>query len=489
MSPDDNASLFSPDNSGKPSFENGEAWQQISASLLKRLGKTNFERSFAGASARRNGTGPILIQVAGPISQLWIEQNFAGQLNDAIAEVLGEAIPFDFEVSANGSGEGVVLRASGKSSDSEKLSAREITTKGRPSRAYVSEPDDLERRIASSGLNPKFRFENFVVGPNSSYSAAVAKNVAEKPGRVYNPLFFYGGTGLGKTHLMQAIGRAVLEHKRKAVVRYVTSETFTNEFIEAIKKNDLVPFRQKYRQVDVLAIDDVQFFEKKDSTQEEFFHTFNDLFNNAKQIVLASDRPPSAIKHLESRLVSRFDWGLTTQIQTPDLETRIAILDRKAADHSATIPGWVKEFIARRVRNNVRKLEGALMRVAAQFSLEGNISGEAQLTQMLHDVIEEEPSKSVTIDRVQRAVASEYDLRIADLTGPRRTKMIAEARQVAMFLTRTLTRLPLVQIGEEFGNRDHGTVIHAFKVVTKRKESDEDLRERVEKLSQGLIEA
>ncbi len=488
MSPDDDSSDSFSSNTPQTSFESGEAWRLILASLLKRLGSTNFERSFAGATAHRDATGAIRIQVASPISQLWIEQNFAPQLNDAIAEVLGSVVPFEFEVRGE-SGKGVVFSTPNGTAVSDKVAARELKHNGRSTRAYVPEPGELARNLVASGLNPKFTFENFVVGSNSSYSAAVARNVAEKPGRVYNPLFFHGGTGLGKTHLMQAIGQEVLKHKRRAVVRYVTSETFTNEFIEAIKKNDLFAFRRKYRQVDVLLIDDVQFFERKDSTQEEFFHTFNDLFNNAKQIVLASDRPPSAIKHLENRLVSRFDWGLTTQIQTPDLETRIAILDRKAADYSANIPQWVTEFIARRVRNNVRKLEGALMRVAAQVSLEGRVDSEAQLTQLLHDVIEEEPSKSVTIDRVQRAVASEYDLRIADLTGPRRTKTIAEARQVAMFLTRTLTRLPLVQIGEEFGNRDHGTVIHAFKVVTKRQEENEELRQRVDKLSQGLLEA
>lgn len=462
-------------------------WALICESLLTRLGRVNYDRSFKDASARLTPEGHLSISIANPIQQLWIETNFHVQLTDAISEVLGRVVPYSFDLSDD-SGKGVVLKGT-NGSLKKREAAKDLRIGGGGARPFVSEPTDTAKLFSEAGLNPKLSFENFVIGPNSSYSAAVAQNVAEKPGRVYNPLFFHGGTGLGKTHLMQAIGQEVLRHKRRAKVRYVTSEAFTNEFIEAIRNNNISAFRRRYRQLDVLLIDDVQFFEKKDSTQEEFFHTFNDLFNNAKQIVLASDRPPSAIKHLENRLVSRFDWGLTTQIQTPDLETRIAILKRKAADHSADIPDWVMGFIAQKVRTNVRKLEGALMRVAAQVSLEGRVESESQLSALLHDVIEDEPTKAVTIDRVQRAVATEYDLRISDLTGPRRTKMIAEARQVAMFLTRTLTSLPLVQIGEEFGGRDHGTVIHAFKVVTQRQETNNDLRGRVDRLSQVLIEA
>lgn len=479
-----NSSDVEPNKSGASVFNE---WHLICESLLKRLGKVNFDRSFKDATACLTGQGVVSISVANPIQQLWIEKNFHVQLTDAIAEVLGKVVPYAFDVSDD-SGKGVVLKG-GHTAIKKREAAKELRTQGPNAKPFVSEPTTPTKSFADAGLNLKHSFENFVIGPNSSYSAAVAQNVAEKPGRVYNPLFFYGGTGLGKTHLMQAIGQEVLRHKRRANVRYVTSEAFTNEFIEAIRGNNLSAFRRRYRHLDVLLIDDVQFFEKKDSTQEEFFHTFNDLFNNAKQIVLASDRPPSAIKHLENRLVSRFDWGLTTQIQTPDLETRIAILKRKAADHSADIPDWVIEFIAQRVRTNVRKLEGALMRVAAQISLEGRVESESRLAALLHDVIEDEPTKAVTIDRVQRAVATEYDLRISDLTGPRRTKTIAEARQVAMFLTRTLTGLPLVQIGEEFGGRDHGTVIHAFKVVTQRQETNNDLRSRVDRLSQVLLEA
>ena len=271
--------------------------------------------------------------------------------------------------------------------------------------------------------------------------------------------------------------------KKRAVVRYVTSESFTNEFIDAIRKQTLPQFRAKYRKVDVLLIDDVQFFAGKDSTQEEFFHTFNELFNNTKQIVLASDRAPGDIKNLEARLVSRFEWGLTTQIQMPDYETRMAILSRKLADLGGTMEPWILEFIAQRVRTDVRKLEGSLMRVAAHFSIaEGVPPSEVVIENLLRDVLDQEPGKSVNIDRIQRIVAERYDIRLSEMIGRGRPKMIAEARQVAMYLTREMAKLSLVEVGKAFGGRDHGTVIHACKVVVARMEQTEEFRTMIVEL-------
>jgi chromosomal replication initiator protein len=461
-------------------------WDKICTLLMKKLGHDNYTRCFSGTTARITNNR-VVLHVPNPIHQLWIESNFSGTVTDAVAEVLGAAGTIEYEVSTE------VLRPLSIDANVEKKAARVISTRhhdDRPAASPHVTDDSLSiRSFSDAGLNAKFNFDSFVVGSNSSYSAAVARAVAEKPGRIYNPLFFYGATGLGKTHLMQAIGQEVLARKKKAIVRYVTSEQFTNEYVEAIKKQSFTQFRQKYRKVDVLLIDDVQFFEGKDSTQEEFFHTFNELFNNAKQIVLASDRAPSDIKNLEARLVSRFEWGLTTQIQTPDFETRVAILRRKMHDFNVSLEPWILEFIAQRIRANVRKLEGALMRVAAHVSLEGTMANETALATFLHDVIDDEPTKCVTVDRVQRAVATQYDLRVSDLTGPRRPKNIAEARQVAMYLTRQMIKLPLIQIGEEFGGRDHGTVIHACKVVSKRMTDTSDFRSMVDRLSTKLLEA
>ena len=257
---------------------------------------------------------------------------------------------------------------------------------------------------------------------------------------------------------------------------------FTNEFVEAIRRQSLATFRQKYRKVDVLLIDDVHFFAEKDSTQEEFFHTFNDLFNNTKQIVLASDRAPKDIKGLEDRLVSRFDWGLTTEIQVPDYETRVAILRWKAADSELNLEPWVLEYIAQRVRSDVRRLEGALMRVAAHISIHDTQVTEDLLDQMLKDVADQDSSHSVNIDRIQRMVAERYDIRMSELLGRGRPKMIAEGRQVAMYLTREMTKISLVEVGKAFGGRDHGTVIHAVKVITGRMEVEDGFRNMIAEL-------
>ena len=447
-------------------------WDRVCLVLLERLGSDNFQRCFSGTSGYMADGGRFIVTVPNPIHQLWIESNYTGVLTDAVIEITGEPATIDYHVAS----EPVIVTPA---------KARAETKAARLSSADAAPI----RHFSEVGLNAKFNFDSFVIGTAYSYSVAVARAVAEKPGRIYNPLFFYGSTGLGKTHLLQAIGQEVLARKRNANVRYVTSEQFTNEFVDAIKKQTFSQFRQKYRKLDVLLIDDVQFFEGKDSTQEEFFHTFNELFNNARQIVLASDRPPSEIKNLESRLVSRFEWGLATQIQVPDFETRIAILRRKQIDFNVSLDSWILDFMAQHIRSNVRKLEGALMRVAAHVSLEGPVNTESALGTLLHDVIDDDKSKAITVDRIQRVVATHYDLRVSDLTGPRRPKHIAEGRQVAMYLTRTLTKLPLVQIGDEFGGRDHGTVIHACKVITNLLNDSQDFRRTLDVLATKIRES
>jgi chromosomal replication initiator protein len=470
-----------------PSSTHAEsAWDMIRLLLKARLGEDNFERWFARATAKESAKG-FRICVENPIHQLWIESNYAVTVADTVAEVLGTAVPV--EITTEETPASLTATAASPVAKVARLVSPSVERErdGSHGRFVSEEPPPPVRSLSDAGLNTKFRFETFVVGTNSSYSCAVAKAVAEKPGRIYNPLFFYGASGLGKTHLMQAIGQEVLMRKKRAVVRYVTSEQFTNEFVEAIKKGTFSQFRSKYRKVDVLLIDDIHFLAGKDSTQEEFFHTFNELFNNAKQIVLASDRPPSEIRNLESRLVSRFEWGLTTQIQVPDYETRVAILRRKQADFHTSLDPWIIEFMAQRIKGNVRKLEGALMRVVAHISLEGSSPNESALQSLLQDVLDQEPTKAVTVDRVQRIVAAHFDLRVSDLTGPRRPKNIAEARQMAMFIVRTLTKLPLTQIGDEFGNRDHGTVIHACRVVDGRIKADSGLRHLVETLTGRIL--
>lgn len=474
-----------------PASPSGVFWNRVCMLLPVKIGEENFERWFSNVGVETTNDGKVILTVPNPIHHLWIESNYAAPLAEVVEIAAGGPRHIEFRVGAGMNGKAVAVTL--PLVEMSVRGGRQIGKTAAPSEAVGQPSDDVRipRTLAEAGLNAKHCFDNFVVGSNSQYSVAVARAVAEKPGRIYNPLFFYGGTGLGKTHLMQAIGREILLSKKKAVVRYVTSEQFTNEFVEAIRGQSLPTFRRKYRKVDVLLIDDVHFFVGKDSTQEEFFHTFNELFNNSKQLVLASDCPPGELKSLEQRLVSRFEWGLTTQIQNPDFETRAAILQRKLSDleDAPVMEPWILEFIAQRVRSNVRKLEGALSRVAAHVSLEGAApANEAALEALLHDVVDMEPTKTVSVDAIQRMVATHYDLRVGDLTGPRRPSNIALARQVAMYLTRHMTKLPLTQIGEEFGGRDHGTVIHACKVISKRMMAGDDFRKVVESLIAKIVE-
>ncbi len=346
--------------------------------------------------------------------------------------------------------------------------------------------DALLEAAPTHGMNPRYTFESFVIGQNNQYAAAASKAVADAPAKTYNPLFLYGGVGLGKTHLMQSIGQAMLTKKRNLKVIYISSERFTNEFIDAIQNSSLVKFRKKYRLADVLLIDDIQFLAGKERSQEEFFHTFNALFDGHKQIVLSSDRPPSEIANLEHRLVSRFEWGLTAELQPPDIETRMAILHKKAEAMQIKLAPEIYEFLAKRIRTNVRRLEGALMRVASFASLSGKALTQDNVEHLLKDILQEEARRSVTIDQIQRRVAEHYDVRLADMTSKRRPANIAFPRQIAMYLARELTKSSLNEIGDAFGGRDHGTVLHAHRLVKKRVKDDEKTRQVVSMLDGEL---
>ena len=351
----------------------------------------------------------------------------------------------------------------------------------------VAAPEPSVGRGGSElSLNSRYTFDSFVVGPNNEHAHAAALAVAQTPGKAYNPFFIYGGVGLGKTHLMQAIGHHVPHNGKMSRVCYITSEQFTNDFIQAIQNATLVKFRKKYRQVDVLLIDDIQFLGGKERMQEEFFHTFNTLFDAHKQIVLSSDRPAAQIANLEGRLVSRFEWGLVTELQAPALETRMAILQKRAAALKLAVSDEVIQFIAERIRTNVRRLEGALVRVASYASLTGRPVTLASLETLLRDALHEEARRAVTIDSIQKRVAEHFDIRIADMTSRRRPKNIAFPRQVAMYLSRTLTDRSLSDIGESFGGRDHGTVLHACKLVEARVRGDASLRQSVSYLELSL---
>jgi chromosomal replication initiator protein len=340
----------------------------------------------------------------------------------------------------------------------------------------------------SSTLNPKYTFKSFVIGNSNRFAHAASLAVAESPAKAYNPLFIYGGVGLGKTHLMHAIGHYILASNPNAKVVYVSSEKFTNELINAIKDDKNEEFRNKYRNVDILLIDDIQFIAGKERTQEEFFHTFNALHDANKQIILSSDRPPKEIPTLEDRLRSRFEWGLIADIQVPDFETRMAILKKKADVENLNIANDVMGYIATKIKSNIRELEGALIRIIAYSSLTNREVTVDLATEALKDIISKKQGKHVTIDIIQDVVSSYFNLRIEDLKSQRRTRNVVYPRQIAMYLSRKLTDMSLPKIGEEFGGRDHTTVIHAYEKISDNLKVDDSLQQTVNDLTKKLTQ-
>ncbi|PAL01115.1 chromosomal replication initiation protein DnaA [Lentilactobacillus parakefiri] len=335
-------------------------------------------------------------------------------------------------------------------------------------------------------LNPNYTFDNFIIGKGNQMAHAAALIVSEEPGKLYNPLFFYGGVGLGKTHLMQAIGNKRLEDHPETNVKYVTSEAFTNDFINAIQTNRTEEFRREYRDVDILMVDDIQFFAQKEGTQEEFFHTFNDLYNNDKQIVLTSDRVPQEIPKLQERLVSRFAWGLPVDITPPDLETRIAILKNKAKLDNLVIPNDTLSYIAGQIDSNVRELEGALSRVQAYSKLKNEPITTDLVYEALRGLKLSQDNRQLSIVDIQNKVASYFHISINDLKGKKRMKSIVMPRQIAMYLSREMTSNSLPKIGKEFGGKDHTTVIHACDKIAEIIKLDADLRKEIADIKSAL---
>ena len=450
----------------------GELWDRLASVISRRVSPDSYDRWFRDITLISSTDEAVTLGVPNPIHQFFLESNYGELISSAITEVLGTARKLRFACTADGA-----AGNAGDNGDAEQ---------GTES-AAAPEPRRTSRPAqATPGMNPSYTFDSFIVGANNQFAHAAAQAVAHSPARTYNPLFIYGGSGLGKTHLLQSIGHHVLSVKKGARVVYRRSEQFTNEFIDAIQNNALVAFRRRYRQADILMIDDIQFFAGKERSQEEFFHTFGALHDGHKQIILSSDRPASEIANLEQRLVSRFEWGMTAEIQPPDMETRIAILRGKASRMHVEIEQWVLEFLADKIRSDIRRLEGALMRVAAYKSLSGQPFTEPALEHLLRDVLQEQARKAVTIDQIQKRVAEHFDIRLADMTSKRRLASIAYPRQIAMYLSRELTPATLVEIGDAFGGKDHGTVIHACKTVKSRIQEDSKTRHLVRLLDQQL---
>jgi chromosomal replication initiator protein len=446
-------------------------WNRISATLQSEVSADTYRRWFQDIRPVSVDEKQLTLCVPNSIHQFWIESNYQPLLRSALMLATGADREILFVFDPNPA----VIAPE----EPEEMADSSAQGAPRKSSAPASE--------GGSGLNPRNTFESFVVGMTNQFAHAACSAVANGPGKTYNPLFIYSGVGLGKTHLMHAIGHHILQSKRSARVMYITSEHFTNEFIDAIQSGTLAKFRKRYRQADVLLIDDIQFLAGKERSQEEFFHTFNALFDGHKQIVLSSDRPPSEIANLESRLVSRFEWGLTAEMQPPEVETRIAILRKKSQTMQVKLPAEVLNFLAERIRTNVRRLEGGLMRVASYTSLnDGRVPSPEKIEMLLKDILQEEARKTVTIEQIQKRVAEHFDIRLADMTSKRRPANIAFPRQIAMYLSRELTRSSLTEIGEAFGGRDHGTVLHAHRQVLDKMSKDERTRHVVSFLDNQL---
>ena len=410
------------------------------------------------------------------MSKEWIAGHYQTFIEDAVKAVLGGPKVVQLTVMADDSTAGpedapVVVEAKNEKPAQGTL----FPEGGAEAHAEVVAEPHIVAPGDNSSLNPKYTFDTFVTGKSNNFAHAAAMAVADKPGKTYNPFFMYGGVGLGKTHLMHAIGNRVLKNHPEMRVLYVSSEQFTNEIIQAIQQGTSDKFRQKYRNIDVLLIDDIQFISGKTSTQEEFFHTFNTLYDAQKQVILSSDRPPREVERLEERLRSRFEWGLTTDIQAPDLETRIAILKNKAQSDHFSVPDEVMVYIASRIDSNIRELEGALTRVVAYASLTKRTVNTDLVAEALKDIFPNGKAKEVTMDVIQEIVASYFKIKIEDLQSKKRTRNIAYPRQIAMYLCRDLTETSLPQIGQFFGGRDHTTVIHAYDKISQDKETDNRL--------------
>ncbi|MEM6911839.1 MAG: chromosomal replication initiator protein DnaA [Verrucomicrobiota bacterium] len=467
--------------------EGTSEWERVGTLLHDQVGPAAFDRWFADCSCSGLTNGKRQVCVPNQMYQFWMESNYQALVEEAFAALDGEKVSVEFCVTRNCQGSTSLTGKAGSSQTSaqetkpspDKAKSAGSSSHQTPITKPKTSASAKEKKLKNARLKADFTFDTFVVGPANQFAQAAAISVAKAPSRSYNPLFLHGESGLGKTHLMQAIGYEILRNSPKARVLYLTSETFANEFIEAISNHSLPKFRKRYRTADVLLIDDVQFLGGKERSQDEFFHTFNTLLDGHKQVVLSSDCPACEISQMDKRLISRFEWGLSGQLQAPDTETRMAILNQKMRAWPQPIEPHLVRFLAERIRRNVRRLEGGLMRVASLASLKGRMPSQNEVEILLQDLLREEVQKVPTIDSIQRKVAEHFDIRVADMTSRRRPAHIAFPRQVAMYLSRQLTPSSLADIGEAFGGRDHGTVIHACKAVTKRMETDSAARQAV----------
>jgi chromosomal replication initiator protein len=427
-------------------------WDQILTRIETKVNRHSFYTWFKPTSFLADGGSSITVRVPNTLFKDWLTKHYSVVLSEALAEVRRP--------------DALVLFVA-EATDAPAVTEAAATPRAEPGSST------LAPGMASGGLNPRYTFDAFIVGPSNQFAHAACRAVAEAPSRSYNPLFIYGGVGLGKTHLMHAVGQYVLQHDAGLKLTYISSERFMNEMINAVRYDRILDFRERYRSVDVLLVDDIQFVSGKEGTQTEFFHTFNALYDAQKQIVLSSDRPPHEIPALEERLRSRFEWGLIADIQPPDLETKVAILKRKAEAEVVPLPDNVAMYIAGRIKSNIRELEGSLIRLIAYASLTGREISLDLAQEVLKHVIDQD-DRAITIETIQKFVSDYYQLKIGELKSRNNSKSIAMPRQIAMYLCKTLTDASLPEIGRSFGGKHHSTVIHSIKKVNDMRKKSGD---------------
>lgn len=441
-----------------------ELWGQAAERLRKLTGEATWKRWFEPVRPLRKENDVLILEAPCQFHRIWLEDNHRGLIEEALGAAAGQPVKVRLE------------------SVAEEPKPAETP----PPAAARRDAARARGALEGAPLNAQFTFDRFVVGASSQYAHAAAWAVAHSPGRAYNPLFIHGATGLGKSHLLHAIGHFLLEQNRGTRIAYVTTEQFVNEFIDAIQHSRYVPFRKKYRNCDVLLIDDIHFLAKGEKIQEEFFHNFNVLYEANRQIVLSSDRPATEISNLEERLVTRFEWGLTVHLQPPDQETRLAILRKKQESAQQPLPEEALEYLAHHIKSNVRRLEGAWAKLWFATRLKGRPLAMSEVEEEVSDLVAEESRSALTAETIQKRVAAYYDMRLADMTSKRKSASIAFPRQVAMYLCRALTSASLQQVGEAFGGRDHGTVIYACRVVEARLKSNPALKQAINQITKQL---
>lgn len=449
-----------------------QIWQKALDNIKNRpeITEVSFETWLKTIKPISLKNGTLVFGVYDTFTKGILKKHYRSFIQNIIKEITGEEYHIEFVIPSE---EDINPKNHKNSSQDSKQSSED------------SSLDQSLQLVKAQGLNPKYTFDTFVIGHSNRFAHAASVAVAETPAKAYNPLFIYGGVGLGKTHLMHAIGQHISQVDPEKQIVYISSETFTNELINSIKDDRNVEFRNKYRNIDILLIDDIQFIAGKERTQEEFFHTFNALYNSNKQIILSSDRPPKEIPTLEDRLRSRFEWGLIADIQAPDYETRIAILRKKAQVEEIEVPDDVMLFIAKKIKSNIRELEGALIRILAYSSLTNSPITIELASEALKEIFSTKP-RELNIDYIKEVVANKFNIKIEDLNSKKRTRIIAYPRQIAMYLSRELTDLSLPKIGNEFGGRDHTTVMHAYDKVSTDMKNDPSLKDKIDSIVNEL---